>query len=138
VVTGSVSFGKSNGVQEQFQVKKSFWDSLPVCQSAKKKESTFSIEIHQGYRKKLHAQVYAPGLSMDSEIEDRKSQRYKPSKRLAKWNAYDNAIIRSNDLFLDGLGRGFFDDRFLCIDDRMLFGQSIVLVNVSAGRRREG
>lgn len=33
-----------------FQVKKSFGGSLLVCQSAKK-ERTFSIEIHQGYRK---------------------------------------------------------------------------------------
>lgn len=70
---------------------------------------------------------------MDSKIEDQNSHRYKPSERHAKWNAYDNAIIRLNDL-----GRGLFGDRVLArnIDDRALLGQSIVLLDVSV--RSEG
>lgn len=70
---------------------------------------------------------------MDSKIEDQNSHRCKPPERRAKWNAYDNTIIRLNDL-----GRGIFGDRALArnIDDRALLGQSIVLFNVSA--RSEG
>ena len=70
---------------------------------------------------------------MDSRIEDQNSHRYKPSERRAKWNAYDNAIIR-----LNGLGRGFFGDRAFArnIDDGAFLGQNIVLFNVPA--RREG
>lgn len=71
---------------------------------------------------------------MDSKIEDQNSHRCKPPERRAKWNAYDNAIIRLNDL-----GRGFFGDRALArnVDDRAFLGQSIVLFDVPARRERK-
>lgn len=68
---------------------------------------------------------------MDWKVEGFVCARFKLSERRAKWNAYDNAIIR-----LSNLGGGFCDDRALArdVDDRAFLGQGIVLFNVSAGR----